>query len=353
VLTPHEAQEVLSAVKALAQQGRASVILITHKFHEVETYADEVTVLRKGKKVGHGLVREIDRAQMARWMIGEMADAASEATAPNPLQPTSAAQPSQSGDLQVAALTLVNLTVRHDRAGIAVDGQSLTLHAGEILGIAGVSGNGQRELIQALSGQRELEGGEIRLQGQPYRPYQSGWLPHAAAQGTASLRVLPEEPSANACVGNMSVAHNLALRNFRHAPLSRKGWLRPAAIRAQALTRIQNFKIATQGADAPISTLSGGNVQRAVLARELSDDCAVLVVMNPVFGLDFSAVKEIHQRLNDARARGCAILLVSEDLDELLELSTRLLVMVKGRFVYETHQPAADRSKIGEMMGTS
>ncbi len=153
---------------------------------------------------------------------------------------------------------------------------------------------------------------------------------------------LPEEPLRNACVGALSVADNMALRNFDRPPLAQGSWLRRGAVRAQSQRLIGEYKVKTPGPDAPIRTLSGGNVQRAVLARELSGDVSVLIVANPVFGLDFAAVAEIHGRILAARDAGAAVLLVSDDLDELLELSDRIVVMFDGRLVHETPIATAD-----------
>ncbi|HEX7953862.1 MAG TPA: ABC transporter ATP-binding protein, partial [Burkholderiales bacterium] len=164
------------------------------------------------------------------------------------------------------------------------------------------------------------------------------------------VRSLPEEPMRNACVGDLSVAENMALRDFDQPPLASGIWLRSGAMQAQAQRWIGEFKVKTQGADALIGTLSGGNVQRAVLARELSEDVSVLIVANPVFGLDFAAVAEIHDRILAARNAGAAVLLVSEDLDELLELSDRLLVIFDGRIVHETVTAQADIGIIGPCM---
>jgi simple sugar transport system ATP-binding protein len=161
---------------------------------------------------------------------------------------------------------------------------------------------------------------------------------------------LPEEPLRNACVPGMSVAENMALRAFDRAPLAAGPWLKPGALRDQAQRLIGEYKVKTAGPDAPIRTLSGGNVQRAVLARELSERVSVLVAANPVFGLDFAAVAEIHGRILAARDAGAAVLLVSEDLDELLDLSDRILVMFDGRIVYETPAAGADINLIGRHM---
>jgi general nucleoside transport system ATP-binding protein len=165
------------------------------------------------------------------------------------------------------------------------------------------------------------------------------------------MSLLPEEPLKNACVGGMSVADNIAFREFDRAPFASGGWwLNRAAFRDDAKKKIDRYKIKTRTPDTPIAALSGGNVQRAVLARELSGDVEVLVAANPCFGLDFAAVAQIHAEIMAARNRGAAVLLVSEDLDELLELSDRLLVMFHGELVYEARADAADLTEIGRHM---
>jgi simple sugar transport system ATP-binding protein len=220
---------------------------------------------------------------------------------------------------------------------------SLDVRAGEIVGVAGVSGNGQRELVEALIGQRIPVAGEIWMEGEPYGATRLEMRKHRVFS-------LPEEPLRNACVGGLSVADNMALRNFDRSPLAAGAFLRRGAIRAQSTRLIAEYKVKTPGPDAPISTLSGGNVQRAVLARELSGNVSVLIVANPVFGLDFAAVAEIHGRIVAARDAGAAVLLVSGDLDELLELSDRIVVMFDGRLVHESPIARADVGVIGRCM---
>jgi len=165
------------------------------------------------------------------------------------------------------------------------------------------------------------------------------------------VRSLPEEPLANACVGDMSVAHNMALRSFDEAPGARAGWVRWSALRRRARAWIAEYGVKTTSERAPMRSLSGGNVQRAVLARELSGEAELLLVSNPVFGLDFAAVAEIHGRLMAARNRGAAVLLVSEDLDELLLLADRIVVMSEGRIVHDVPAAQADRHALGTFMG--
>jgi len=195
-----------------------------------------------------------------------------------------------------------------------------------------------------LVGQRRRLAGEVRVMGQPYL---------ARRRDNARLRVrsLPEEPLRNACVGDLSVAQNMALRDFDQAPLSVGGWLRFNQWRRRARAWIDEYGIKTRGELAPIRSLSGGNVQRAVLARELAGDINVLIAANPVFGLDFAAVAEIHRRLLRVREQGGAVLLISEDLDELLELADRIVVMSEGRIVHATDAANASRETIGAHMG--
>jgi simple sugar transport system ATP-binding protein len=216
--------------------------------------------------------------------------------------------------------------------------------AGEIVGIAGVAGNGQEELVEVLAGQRQATGGQVYVHGQEYQATRDETRRHR-------VRCLPEDPLRNACVPEMSVAENVAFRDFDRPPytVARYG-LRQAAFRETAERAISSYKIKTPSYATPIGELSGGNVQRAVLARELSDDVEVLIAANPCMGLDFAAVSEIHTRLVQARNRGAAVLLVSADLDEIFALADRILVVSEGRIVHETTAAAADVAVIGRHM---
>jgi simple sugar transport system ATP-binding protein len=330
VLTPQEADEVLGLLRERAHAGECSVILITHKFREVMDCADDVSVLRRGRLVASQTVAGTSPDRLAAAMVGE--------------QQTSAPVQRHAHAVGAQRLMIRGLQVKGDRGEAAVQGLDLVVHAGEIVGVAGVSGNGQRELMEALVGQRPVAAGEVRVSGQPYAA-------RRRENRRLKVRALPEEPLRNACVGPMSVAANLALRRFDEAPLSRWGWLRPGEMRRRARAALAEYGIKTQGEGAPIASLSGGNVQRAVLARELEGDAELLLVSNPVFGLDFAAVAEIHGRLMAARNRGAAVLLLSEDLDELLQLADRLVVMSEGRIVHETPAAGADRHRLGQYMG--
>jgi simple sugar transport system ATP-binding protein len=332
VLTPDEADQILGVLRDLTADGLLSVVLITHKLREVNAFAREVTVLRGGRRVASGAVIDFRREDLVVAMVGAAVPAGPATRTTRPVG--------------ASTLELEALTVRNDKGVEAVRDLSLTVRAGEIVGIAGVSGNGQRELVQALAGQRDVERGMVRVAGMPYVPTRAEMRRHR-------VYVLPEEPLLNACVRTMSVAENLAFRSFDEPRHTIGGWLvRRGSLRAEARELIARHGIRTQSPDARLETLSGGNVQRTVLARELAPAAAVLVVQNPCAGLDFAATAEIRGRIMAARAAGAAVLLVSEDLDEVLELADRIVVIFEGRFVHETTREGADLHTIGHFMAT-
>jgi simple sugar transport system ATP-binding protein len=330
VLTPAEADEVLGLLRQQVTNGEISVLMISHKFREVTAFVDEITVLRKGKFAGHGLVKDLSVADMAEMMMGEKRE-------PTPVNRMEHAN-------IVPVLQVRNLHANKDNGVEAVSGVDLTVHSGEIVGIAGISGNGQRELVEVLAGQRQATAGEIVVNGEPYNATRTEMTKH-------KIYALPEEPLRNACVPHMSVAENMALRTFDRPPQAKGILLVLTAIRQMATGLIQQFSVKTPSPDTPVSHLSGGNVQRTVLARELSADAIqLLIAANPCFGLDFAAVDFIHTQIVDARNRGVAVLLVSEDLDELLKLSDRILVISAGKLVYESAIAEADFATIGRSM---
>ena len=330
VLTPDEADEVLTTLKKLASDGQVTIITITHKFREVNAFCDTVTVLRRGQLIGTRPTSELDNDMMADMMVGRRETRATverDARAPGK-----------------AVLRIEGLNVADNVGQLAVEDLSLDIRSGEIVGIAGVSGNGQRELVETLAGQRQAEGGKLFVHGEPYAATRPEMIRHKIA-------CLPEEPLRNACVADMSVAENMALRSFDQPPASPDGIrLRRSPMRDVARQLIEAYRVKTPGPDAAIKGLSGGNVQRAVLARELSSEGDLLIVANPCFGLDFAAVAEIRARIVQARNRGAAVLLVSEDLDEILQLSDRIVVMFDGRLAHETVAAHADVGAIGRAM---
>lgn len=331
VLTPQEADEVLGLLREEVTAGRLSVLIISHKFREVMAFCDEITVLRKGKFAGSGLVKELTVSDMAEMMMGERRE---------PKQVEKVAHLNSKPVLQAH-----NIHANKDNGVEALKGINLAVHSGEIVGIAGISGNGQRELVEVLAGQRIATVGQISVNSEVYSATRAEMYRH-------KVFALPEEPLRNACVPHMSVAENLALRTFDRSPQAKAGILLVLkAMRDAAKTLISVFSVKTPSPDTPIGNLSGGNVQRAVLARELSaESINLLIAANPCFGLDFAAVEYIHGSIIKARNQGVAVLLVSEDLDELLKLSDRILVISEGQFVYESAIASADFTTIGQRM---
>ena len=331
VLTPGEAEEVLGLVRGMTESGDITVLMISHKFHEVMAFADEVSVLRKGRFVGTGKTSVLKPKDMAEMMIGE----ATLATLDNRAEVAGDARPI----LSVRGLSAP------DRSGLkTIEVAGLDVRAGEIVGIAGISGNGQKEFLEVLAGQRPKTAGQIIVEGKDYDSSRQKAREH-------HVRFIPEEPLHNACAPKMTVAENMAFRTF---DVKKDGtdarWINARGIKDYAGLLVSAFKVKTASLASPIASLSGGNVQRAVLARELTGEVDLLIVSNPCFGLDFSAVAEIRARIMKARNAGAAVLLLSEDLDELFELSDRILVMSGGKLVYETPIATADISVIGAHM---
>ncbi|HEY8943748.1 MAG TPA: ABC transporter ATP-binding protein, partial [Polyangiaceae bacterium] len=331
VLTPQEADEVLGMIRGMAHEGRVSVAMITHKFREVMEFSDEVTILRKGRLAGTGRTSDMTPEQMATLMVGA--------------EPPKASLDRSAVASDVPLFEIDGLTADDDLGLPVLEGVTLKVNPGEIVGIAGVSGNGQDELVEVLAGQRLATGGAVRVRSQPFKPTRENL--HAQ-----KVRLLPEAPLKNACVSNMTVAENIAFRSYDRPPFTLMGWfLRKREVRSRARSAIAEYRIKTPSPEAPIGDLSGGNVQRAVLARELSGDVSVLIAANPCFGLDFAAVSEIRTRIMGARNAGAAVLLVSADLEEIFALADRILVMSEGKIVYEAPAASAEVAEIGRHMG--
>lgn len=330
VLTPAEADEVLGLLHGLTRAQQLTVLIITHKFREVMAFADEVTILRQGKVVGGGQVSTLTPTDMAAMMMG------AEHFAPT--------TPRTNGRIGEPRLRIERLEVVDDTGVPAVKSLSLSVHSGEIVGIAGVSGNGQTELVQVLAGQREAAHGVVTIHNSPYTATRAESRQH-------KVYCLPDVPLRNACAPDMSVSENIVLREFDIPPIARGKWfINRTSIRRRAQELISRYRVKTASPDEPIRNLSGGNVQRAVLARELSNDVDVLIVSNPCFGLDYSATATIRAQIVDARNHGAAVLLVSGDLDEILEIADRICVIFNGALVYETSSAEADVTTIGRYM---
>ena len=330
VLTPQEADEVLGLLRQEVTAGKLSVLIISHKFREVMAFCDEITVLRKGKFAGCGSVKHLTVSDMSEMMMGEKRE-------PKQVEKTKL-------NSTTPVLEIQGIYADKDNGLEAVSGVNLTVHSGQIVGIAGISGNGQRELVEVLAGQRPATAGQMVVNGEVYTATRSQMYRHR-------IFALPEEPLRNACVAHMSVAENMALRTFDRPPQAKGVLLMFQAMRQMAQGLITRFSVKTPSTETPIGNLSGGNVQRAVLARELSaDHIQLLIAANPCFGLDFAAVEFIHTQIVESRNRGVAVLLVSEDLDELLKLADRILVISEGKLIYESAIRDADFATIGRRM---
>ncbi|MFN2470051.1 MAG: ABC transporter ATP-binding protein [Gaiellaceae bacterium] len=327
VLTPQEATDLFGILRTLTQQGM-SVIFISHKLHEVLEIADRITVLRRGKRIdtvpGPGATEE----GLARMMVGREVLLRVEK------------QPAEPGG---TLLEVEGLEAQDDRGLPAVRGVSLTVRAGEIVGIAGVDGNGQTELVEALTGLRRPTGGHVRV------GHHDITRTSARERLDAGLGHIPEDRLRHGIVLEFSLAENLALHEFRRAPHSRFGWLYPRSMLAAARKLIAEFDVRGGGPAARASELSGGNQQKLVVAREVSRDPRLLIAAQPTRGLDVGAIEFLHRRLIAERDEGRGLLLVSLEIEEVLSLSDRILVMYEGRIVGE-YGPGVDEQTLGIAM---
>ncbi|GMU50957.1 MAG: ABC transporter [Candidatus Xenobia bacterium] len=306
VLTPLEVKPLFVVLRRMVAQGRG-VVFVSHKLGEVMELCDRVSVLRQGKLVSHiPSVSQTTPGELARLMVDRELE-------PLPLErgPVSSTPRLQLSQLAVPP---------------RLKGVDLTVHQGEIVGLAGVSGNGQRELADALAGLSPFEG-SARLDGQELAAMS---IRHRLEAG---LAYVPEDRQRTASILDFSLSENLILRDYPRPPLARQGVLQPGAVQQRARALVEEYSVKTSSVEAPARTLSGGNLQKLVLARELSRQPRLLVAAQPTRGVDLGATRAIHRLLLDEKARGTAILLISEDLDELRTLSDRLAVMEGGRIV--------------------
>ena len=328
VLTPQEIDELLEVIRNLAKSG-VGIVLITHKLHEVMAVADRVVVLRGGKLVGTTSPKESDEAGLAQMMVGRSVVLQVNRTE------------AKRGDV---VLEVKGLQVLDDRKLLMVKGVDLALHSGEILGVAGVEGNGQRELVEAICGMRNREAGEVLLKGEPTKNLN----PHAVHE--AGISHVPEDREKHGLISTYSIADNLILNQFDQAPFA-KGWIRDlSAISKNAVDTVAKFDIRTPSAFNTASSLSGGNKQKVVVARELSEELPVLIAAQPTRGVDVGSIEFIHNQLIAARDKGAAVMLVSAELDEILSLSDRIAVMSGGKIVAVLDSKDADRNYIGRLM---
>ena len=329
VLTPQEAGELFAIIKSL-QEGGTSIIFISHKLNEVLEIADRITVLRRGKMIDTVPREGATEEGLAKMMVGREVLLRVEKPPP------------QTGGV---LLEVRDLNVDDDRGLPAVRDVSLSVRAGEIVGIAGVEGNGQSELIEAITGLRSASSGEVAVAGHV--------VPHPTARRMLDVGVghIPEDRQRRGLVLEFSIAENIALHDYNKPPASRFGWLFPRRLIQRARSLIREFDVRGGGPQTAGGALSGGNQQKVVAAREVSRDPKVLVAAQPTRGLDVGAIEYLHRRLVEERDEGRAILLISLELDEILSLSDRILVMYEGRIVGE-HSGDVTEEEIGlEMLG--
>ncbi|HIC90340.1 MAG TPA: ABC transporter ATP-binding protein, partial [Anaerolineae bacterium] len=328
VLTPQEVEELFGVLREFTAHGLA-VIFITHKLHEVMAISDRVTVLRAGRRVATLPTSETNPQALAELMVGRQ------------LQPPTRENGREPGDL---VLTVENLSALGDKGVPALRDVSLDVRAGEIVGLAGVSGNGQRELAEVIAGLRRPTSGQVLIEGKDV----TGRSPTEMIQ--AGLAYIPEERLTVGTIPDFSVAENAILEVHGRPPLARGIFLNTEAVRRFTQQLIEQYDVKTPTQETPIKKLSGGNIQKLILARELSRNPKLLIAAQPTRGLDVGATEYIHHRLLEERANGTAILLISEDLDEIFALSDRIAVMYEGRIMGIVPIAFAQRETIGLMM---
>ncbi len=328
VLTPQEVDEFFVTLRQMTKDGHA-IIFISHKLHEILDICDRVTVLRDGKRVDSCEIEGCTKESLAEMMVGREVI----------MKPYRV-------DLEQgeARLTLENLHALSDRETPALRGVDLTVHSGEILGLAGVSGNGQRELAEVITGLRPLTDGRVFLDGEDITELRPG------PRTERGMAYIPEERMKDGMIQDFSVAENTILRDHDKPPFSRRGFLFLRIIAEYADRLIQAFQIKTPSRETPAKSLSGGNIQKVVLARELSRQPRVLIAAQPTRGVDIGATEYVHAQLLEQREKGMAILLISEDLDEVMALSDRIAVIFEGQVMGIVDGDVATPEQLGLLM---
>ena len=327
VLTPQEAQELFEIIRSLKEQGK-SIIFISHKLHEVLEIADRITTLRRGKIVGTVPAAGATEEGLARMMVGREVLLRIDKTVPKPGEPL---------------LEVEDLVVYDDRGLESVRGVTFTVHGGEIVGLAGVDANGQAELIDALTGLRHASSGRVVLDGRE--------ITHATARDVldSGMGHIPEDRHRRGLVLPFSLTENLGLHAYRQEPNSRFGFLKLGKMLDRSKRLLAEFDVRGGTPDTPAGALSGGNQQKVVLAREIDSEPKVLIAAQPTRGLDVGAIEFVHRRLVEQRDAGRAVFLVSLELEEILSLSDRILVIFEGRIVRE-FPPTATEEELGLAM---
>lgn len=329
VLTPDEVKELFGTLKNMAERG-CTIIFITHKMNEVMEYADRITVLRDGRLVKAVKKEETTEAELAQLMVGREISMGRRNT-----KNTTRAE---------VVLKARDISVLNDKKLKAVEGLSFDLYAGEILGVAGVSGNGQKELMEALAGLRRLEGGQISING---KDCTNASVRQRIQMGEAFI---PEDRYGFALVKTMTVTENASFKCYRNPSFCRHGVLHYKKLEEQAKRFIEDFHIKVGGTKSLVQSMSGGNAQKLILARETAEQPSVILASYPVRGLDIQATESIHKILVEEKNRGAGVLLVSEDLDEIFQLSDRVAVMYEGKFMGILPVEQVDLKQIGMAM---
>jgi ABC-type uncharacterized transport system ATPase subunit len=331
VLTPQEADELFVVMRNLTKQG-VSIIFISHKLKEVLAIADRITVLRGGRVVGTAKPAESTEASLAEMMVGRKVILQVEKSPAHPTEPV---------------LRVEKLTAKDDRGQPAVRGVDLEVRAGEILGIAGVQGNGQRELVEAITGLRPVDSGTIHVNNTNithFRPRQVTEI------GVAHI---PEDREKHGLVMTYPVADNLVLNQYYHPPYARGPVLNQEKIEADGRRLVKEYDVRTPSIETPVGTLSGGNKQKVIVAREFSHPIKLLIASQPTRGVDVGSIEFIHKQIVAQRDNGRAVLLVSAELDEVLSLADRVAVMFEGRIVATLSIAEATRERVGLLMAGS
>lgn len=347
VLTPDESAQLFASLRHVVTAENRAVVLVSHKLDEVLASTDEVTIMRQGRVVDQRSTVGTDARSLATAMVGREVSLRSERAALGVLSLDDVAN-DETARLEIDASITPALSIRAATViggdGVRLlDGLDLDVRPGEIVGVAGVEGNGQRTLGDLLSSLVRLDAGTVTVGGRQIATGRPG------AMGRAGIAVIPEDRHDSGCVLDMSVAENLVLIN--QARVSRRGVIDGTALDRFARRMISDFGIQCSGPDAPMWSLSGGNQQRVVLARELADDPAVLVAAQPTRGLDVGAIEYMTERLRAAADAGVAVLLISSELEEIIDIATRVVVIHRGRIVGEMAHHELDLERLGLLMG--